>query len=106
MATKLTRLEDLSPGTRVRGVLPDRSVNVVQVQPHGDSAVTLTFRDDRGQVGEQILFRNDEARLEIEEAAGAWTPTTAPHAARTPLIREAAREAAALDFRQSDMNHS
>jgi hypothetical protein len=49
------RLEDLAPGARVRGVLPDRTVTVVQVEWHGTQAMTLTYRDDTGKVDHELL---------------------------------------------------
>jgi SNF2 family DNA or RNA helicase len=53
-------------------VLPDRSVTVVQVEWHGTQALTLTYRDDQGKVDHELLYRANEARLEIEEAGRAW----------------------------------
>ncbi|MGI8439718.1 MAG: helicase-related protein [Thermoleophilaceae bacterium] len=67
-----TRLEGLIPGARIRGVVPGRSVVAVQTAWHGDAAVTLTYRDDEGRVGEQLLFRDDEARLTLETRSSAW----------------------------------
>jgi hypothetical protein len=62
----VARLEDLTPGARLRGVVPDGAVNVVHVDWHGTEAVTLTYRQDGGGVGHQLLYRDDEVRLEVE----------------------------------------
>jgi hypothetical protein len=43
------RLEDLQPGARVSGVLPNIVVEVVQTEWHGTEALTLTYRDDHGR---------------------------------------------------------
>src|SRR6478736_3657711 len=67
------RLEDLTPGARVRGVLPDRPVTVVQVEWHGTQALTLTYRDDGGRVDHELLYRPNEAALEIEDEGRAWS---------------------------------
>ncbi len=56
----------------MRGVLPDRAVTVVQVEWHGTQALTLTYRDDAGKVDHELLYRANEARLEIEGAGPAW----------------------------------
>ncbi|MDW8339815.1 MAG: DEAD/DEAH box helicase, partial [Thermoleophilia bacterium] len=66
-------LEDLTPGARVRGVLPDRAVTVVATEWHGTQALTLTYRDDEGRLGHEILYRSDEARLEMEDEGRAWS---------------------------------
>ena len=67
------RLEDLAPGARVRGVLPDRAVTVVQIEWHGTQAMTLTYREDTGKVDHELLYRANEARLEIELAGRPWS---------------------------------
>jgi superfamily II DNA or RNA helicase len=67
------RLEDLTPGTRVRGLVPDRAVTVVQQEWHGSSALTLTYRDDSGKIGQELVYRDDEGRLEVEQAGRAWS---------------------------------
>jgi superfamily II DNA or RNA helicase len=68
-----TRLEDLTPGARVLGVLPDRPVTVVAVEWHGTNAITLTYRDDGGRSDHEILYRDAESRLVIEDEARAWS---------------------------------
>ena len=68
----MARLEELTPGTRVRGILPEQPVTVVQALWHGTSAITLTYRDDQGRVGDQLLYGDDEARLEVEEPGAAF----------------------------------
>ncbi|MCL4290752.1 MAG: DEAD/DEAH box helicase [Thermoleophilia bacterium] len=73
VASSPTRLEDLTPGARIRGVLPSQTVTVVQTEWHGTQALTLTYRDEQGRVDNELLYRPDEARLEIEEPGRAWS---------------------------------
>lgn len=63
------RLEDLTSGIRVSGVVGSGAVTVVAVEWHGGNAVTLTFREDNGRVGEQLLYRDHEAGLSLAAAA-------------------------------------
>jgi superfamily II DNA or RNA helicase len=68
------RLEDLKPGSAVLGVSQSGPVTVVQVEVHGPDVLTLTYRSSDGSTGNELLYRTDEDRLEIEEAAGAaWS---------------------------------
>ena len=69
----MARLEDLTPGAVVRGVLVDQPVTVVAVKWHGTAALTLTHRDDQGQVREQLLYRASEQTLSVEETGPAWS---------------------------------
>jgi superfamily II DNA or RNA helicase len=74
MATKVeTRLEDLTPGARVQGIIPAQAVTVVQVEWHGSQALTLTYRDDGGRVANQLIYRANEAALQLEEAGRTWS---------------------------------
>jgi SNF2 family DNA or RNA helicase len=72
MATPM-RLEDLTPGTAVRGILPDASVTVYSVQWHGSDALSLVYRTSDGKFAEEILFRSDESRLEVLEKGRPWS---------------------------------
>src|SRR3954452_22854839 len=72
-ADTAVRLEDLAPGAQVIGVLPGRAVRVVAVEWHGTQALTLTYRDDAGKVDHELLYRPNEARLEIEQEGQAWS---------------------------------
>jgi SNF2 family DNA or RNA helicase len=74
MATEVeTRLEDLTPGARVRGIIPSQTVTVVQVEWHGSQALTLTYRDDAGRVDHQLIYRGNEPALQLEEAGRTWS---------------------------------
>jgi superfamily II DNA or RNA helicase len=66
-------LSRLTPGTSVRGILPDCLVTVVGVQWHGSEALELTYKDPAGKVANQLLFRHDEPRLEVVEAGRPWS---------------------------------
>ncbi len=67
------KLEDLQPDATVRGIVPDGAVTVVSVQWHGSDALTLIYRPASGQVAEEILYRHDEARLEVVEQGRPWS---------------------------------
>jgi SNF2 family DNA or RNA helicase len=70
----MARLEELTKGALVRGVLGDRPVKVVDVAWHGSSAVTLTYTDDAtGRPDQELLYREDESRLVVDHAGRAWS---------------------------------
>jgi SNF2 family DNA or RNA helicase len=70
----MARLEDLTKGALARGVLADRAVKVVDVEWHGSNAITLTFTDcSTGKPGQELLYRDDEPRLGIEQGGRAWS---------------------------------
>jgi hypothetical protein len=69
----MTKLDDLTPNAAVRGVLPDGLVTVVSVQWFGSEALELTYKTAAGKVANELLYRDDEARLEIVEQGRPWS---------------------------------
>jgi superfamily II DNA or RNA helicase len=69
----MTSLEDLKPGLKITGILPDQAVTIVDVKWHGSTAVELFYKRADGQPGTQLLFRDDEAKLQIAESRRAWS---------------------------------
>src|SRR5436305_3450018 len=69
----MARLEQLTRGATVRGILPDAFVTVVDVEWHGDTAITLTYRDAAGRLGNEILFRDREPGIEIATVGLPWS---------------------------------
>ena len=67
------QLEDLRPHSTVGGVHPDGPVSVVSVQWFGSEAVELTYKRPDGQVANELLYRDDEARLEIVSQGRPWS---------------------------------
>ncbi len=66
-------LEDLKPGSSIRGVLPSGVVTVVNVQWFGSDAIELTYKDAAGKVGNELLYRDREADVEVVEEGQPWS---------------------------------
>ncbi|MEV5414474.1 helicase-related protein [Thermopolyspora sp. NPDC052614] len=100
------KLEDLTPGAVVAGVIPHGEVSVVAVKWHGSNAVNLTYRADHG-LGEQVLYRDHEPRLRIKRASAAYAfdgdGTLFKLAAEALRIRMAARFDPMLAVTTSDL---
>ena len=46
---------------------------MVSVQWFGSEALELTYKDPSGRVANQLLYRHDEARLEVVEEGRPWS---------------------------------
>ncbi len=68
----MLKLENIRKDAQIRGIQADEIVRVVQVEPVGDSALTVYYKDSQGRLGEQMLFRSDEGRLDLAEAGRPW----------------------------------
>jgi SNF2 family DNA or RNA helicase len=69
----MTSLENLTPGAALRGILPDALVTVVNVQWFGSEALELTYKTPTGKVANELLYRHDEARIEVVEHGRPWS---------------------------------
>ena len=70
----MTRLESLTPGALIQGVVSDGSIEVVNVKWFGDFAVELTYKvPTTGLVGTRLLYRDDESSLEVVERGLPWS---------------------------------
>ena len=67
------KLEDLQANASVRGILADSLVTVVSVQWFGSEAIELTYKTPVGKVANELLYRDDEPRLEIVEVGRPWS---------------------------------
>ena len=67
------RLEDLTVGSSVKGLVNNEPVQVVAVKWYGSSVLELTFKNSQGMLASQLLYREDEARLEILDSSLPWS---------------------------------
>ncbi|MEY2985283.1 MAG: hypothetical protein RLZZ568_1900, partial [Cyanobacteriota bacterium] len=59
----MVRLEDLTRGASLKGILPNQVVTVIDIQWHGSDVVELTYKDAQGQPQVDLLLREREAGL-------------------------------------------
>jgi SNF2 family DNA or RNA helicase len=67
------KLEQLQTNAAIRGIIPDTLVSVVSVQWFGSEALELTYKTAAGKVANELLYRDDEARLELVEQGRPWS---------------------------------
>ncbi|MBV8053895.1 MAG: hypothetical protein JO071_01500, partial [Deltaproteobacteria bacterium] len=69
----MARLEDLSRAALVAGILPLGPVTVVDVAWHGSNVVELTYKDQAGRLGSELLYRDREPTLSIVKTGRLWS---------------------------------
>src|SRR5437763_4570944 len=69
----MTKLTTLTPGASVKGLLADALVTVISARWFGSEALELTYKDPSGRVANQLLYRDDEPRLEVVEEGRPWS---------------------------------
>ena len=68
----MLKLEDIKKDVQVSGIQDGEIVRIVQVEPVGDAAITVYYKDSQGRLGEQMLFRSDQARLALADKGRPW----------------------------------
>ncbi|HBZ35021.1 MAG TPA: RNA helicase [Rikenellaceae bacterium] len=69
----MARLEEITVGSGVKGIAGNEAVTVVAVKWHGTNAMTVTFRNSGGNVAEQILYREDEEKINVADDSLPWS---------------------------------
>jgi len=69
----MARLEDLTRGATVKGILPDSLVTIIDVKWIGTVAVELTYKAPSGALGNELLYRDREPTLDIDVEGRPWS---------------------------------
>jgi superfamily II DNA or RNA helicase len=70
----MLKLEDLKKDCLVKGIDAGSAVKIVSTEFAGENAVAVIYKDDRGRLGERMLFRSDEGGLTVAEGDSIpWT---------------------------------
>lgn len=69
----MTRLEDLTVGAVVEGVVPSEPVTIVSTQWYGTAGVDVFYKTHQGHTGRQLVYREDEPGLLILEKSLPWS---------------------------------
>ncbi|MCY1348197.1 RNA polymerase-associated protein RapA [compost metagenome] len=68
----MVKLEDIKKDALIRGIEPEEIVRIASVERVGEHAVSVIYKTNQGRLGEQMLFRTDEARLDLAQAGRPW----------------------------------
>ena len=69
----MAKLEDLTAGSIVDGLVNNASAEVVAVKWCGDAVLEITYKNSQGMLANQLLYREDEARLEVKKDGLPWS---------------------------------
>ena len=84
-----TQLENLAKGATVRGIHPHQNVTVVEINWFSSDAAELIYQEADGRLGNILLYRDQEATLDIVENSLPWSFDGDGHLFR--LVSEAHR---------------
>ena len=63
----MLELNKIKPRDHIKGIIPNSTVEIIEVKSHGDDCISVTFRYDENSESrhdERLLYKDDESRLE------------------------------------------
>lgn len=69
----MVKLENITKGSLLNGIVPSQFVEIIDVQWHGDDVIEVVYKSTKGEVQTEILYRDSESDLEIVEKASPWS---------------------------------
>ena len=69
----MAQLEKITVGASLVGIAGNSPVSVVAVKWHGNDVLTITYKDSKGQLADELLYREDEQRLTLQVESLPWS---------------------------------
>lgn len=69
----MARLEDITVGSSVNGIVAGDTVSIDAVQWFGTNVIEITYKNSAGALGAQMLYRESEASIEVLSGNLPWS---------------------------------
>lgn len=69
----MAQLEQITVGSNVTGLAGSEAVTIVAVKWYGTSVLEVTFKDSKGILGNQLIYRDDESAINILDSNLPWS---------------------------------
>ena len=69
----MAKLEEITVGSSVRGIIEDESVSIEQVKWHGNAMLEIIYRDSHGTTDSVVLLRDKEDSIEVLNENLPWS---------------------------------
>ena len=69
----MARLEDITVGSTVKGIIGDEPVTIVAAQWYGSNVLEIVYKSSRGVPGSQMLLRDEESSIIVLDDSLPWS---------------------------------
>lgn len=69
----MSKLEEITAGSSVRGIVGNESVTIVAVKWYGTNVMEITYKNANGVPGTQLLYRDSEPGIEVLSKHLPWS---------------------------------
>ena len=70
---RMANLEEIVVGSNVSGIVSSEFVQIVAVRWYGSAVLEIMYKTNQGALSSQLLYREDEARLSVQENSMPWS---------------------------------
>lgn len=69
----MVKLEDITVGSHLIGIAGNEPVSIIAIQWYGTNVVEITYKNNAGVPGTQLLYREDEGNIQIKDSHLPWS---------------------------------
>lgn len=69
----MAKLEDITVGSSVQGIVANETVTIVAVQWYGTNVIEVTYKNNSGALGAQMIYRGNESDIKVMSGNLAWS---------------------------------
>ena len=69
----MVKLEDITVGSHLIGIAGNDPVSIIAIQWYGTNVVEITYKNNAGVPGTQLLYRGDEGTIQIKDSHLPWS---------------------------------
>lgn len=69
----MTKLEDITVGSIAQGLVSNDAVEIVAVRWYGTAVLEVTYKDSKGNLGNQLIYRENEETIQVTEKHLPWS---------------------------------
>lgn len=69
----MAHLEDITVGSIVKGIAGKEPVHIIAVKWYGNAVLEITFKNNVGQLSNELLYRESEPNIEIVKNSLPWS---------------------------------
>ena len=69
----MARLEDITVGSSIQRIVVNETVTIISVQWYGTNVIEVTYKNNKGALGAQMPFRDNETDIEVVSDDLVWS---------------------------------
>ena len=69
----MARLEDITVGSSVKGLVIGDTVTIIHVEWYGTNVIEVSYKDSKGNLANTMVYRENESDVEVLSGSLPWS---------------------------------